>query len=81
MHRPGKRGSERRGEEEHFPSKPFWQLTRVLGAGGSGGSRTGLRTKAVRLQIIAVAAKGFLSSFFIDTRINSKLTKSKKKSS
>lgn len=68
-----KRGSERRGEEEHLPSNPFQQLTRGLGAGRSEGSRTGLRTKAVWLWIIAVTAKGFLSSVVIDTRFNSKL--------
>lgn len=74
MSQLGKRGSERRGEEEHLPSNPFQQLTGARGARGSEGSRTGLRTKAVWLQIIAVAGKGFLSSVVIDTRINSKLT-------
>lgn len=69
----GKRGSERRGEEDHLPSKPLQQLSGARGAGGSEGSRRGLRTKAAWLQVIAVAAKDFLSSVVIDTVINSKL--------
>lgn len=73
MSQLGKRGSERRREEDHLPSKPFWRLAGSRDAGGSEGSRRGLRTKAVWPQIIAAAAKGFLSSVVIDTIINSKV--------
>lgn len=61
------------GRKSIFPQTHSSNSPEPLLLGGSKGSRAGLKTKAVWLQIIAVAAKGFLSSVVSYIRINSKL--------